>query len=197
MVAKYCDAFDGLCPEEVRAARELIRLIDIGFHEDFYRPHICATQVEFSISINPDEELGLYCTQAVLVCVELSYRLAGLDVLMLELDVGKNGQSSPMVLHVCFDVNRVFCSSVVKISDHAHKAKSEFLCPLCGAPAIGRTRTDQDSNGPGSMVYFFMQCSDDQCGIRSREVISFQENRATLRKEWSREEKENRNGDES
>jgi hypothetical protein len=44
-------------------------------------------------------------------------------------------------------------------------------------------REESDSDGPGNTVFAWMTCLT--CGIRSREVIAFKEEKAELIAEWT------------
>lgn len=56
------------------------------------------------------------------------------------------------------------------------------VCPVCRADASLRARFEEDSDGPGGVTYVYMECAF--CGIRSRELVGYQENRAKLMREW-------------
>ena len=59
------------------------------------------------------------------------------------------------------------------------------VCPVCGAPAEQRTRTEQHDDGPGCTRWAYMQCTRRECGIRSREEIGWNDFRKRITAEWT------------
>ena len=57
------------------------------------------------------------------------------------------------------------------------------VCPVCHTPAVQRTRTEQHDDGPGATYWAYMECP--ACGLRSREVIGWEDARAKLIADWT------------
>ena len=57
-------------------------------------------------------------------------------------------------------------------------APCSAACPVCKEAARWSNREEQDSAGPGSTIYAFLECP--KCGLRSREVISYAVTRKAL-----------------